>query len=76
MYLGDALIPVKHLINGATIAQVPIDFATYYHVELPRHTVLLAEGLAVESYLDTGDRANFVNPDGPVVLHPDFGSRA
>ena len=49
---------------------------TYHHVELPYHSVLLAEGLAAESYLDTGDRANFINSDGPIALHPDFSSRA
>ena len=27
------------------------------HVELPRHDVLLAEGLPAETYLDTGDQA-------------------
>jgi collagen type I/II/III/V/XI/XXIV/XXVII alpha len=46
--------------------------ADYYHVELERHELLLAEGLAVESYLDTGDRASFENGGGAVVLHPDF----
>ena len=41
--------PVKHLINGVTVAQVPVDEVTYYHVELPRHSVLLAQGLPAES---------------------------
>jgi hypothetical protein len=76
VYVGDVLIPVKYLINGSSIAQVPVDAVTYYHVELPQHGVLLAEGLPVESYLDTGDRGNFANGDGPVALHPDFASRA
>jgi len=55
LYIGEVLIPVKHLINGSTIVQVPCDEVTYYHVELPKHSVLLAEGLAAESYLDGGD---------------------
>jgi hypothetical protein len=37
--------------------------------------VLLAENLPAESYLDTGDRSNFANSDGPVALYPDFASR-
>jgi Hint domain len=69
------LIPVKHLINGTTMAQVMVRKVTYYHVELPRHDVMLAEGLAVESYLDTGDRANFSNGGGAIALHPDMASR-
>ena len=43
--------------------------------ELPNHSVLLAEGLPAESYLDTGDRRNFANGGGAVALYPDFSSR-
>jgi hypothetical protein len=63
--VGDVLIPIRHLINGATIAQVPVDQVTYYHLELPSHEVLLAEGLACESYLDTGNRRAFGNAAEP-----------
>ena len=47
----DVLIPVKYLIDGNSVFQVPVNEVTYYHVELPQHSVLLAEGLPVESYL-------------------------
>jgi len=47
----------------------------YYHVELDRHDVLLAEGLPAETYLDTGDRSIFENGGGPIALYPDFASR-
>jgi Hint domain len=57
------LIPVRYLINGTSIAQVAMDRVTYFHVELARHDVLLAEGLPAESYLDRGDRAVFANAD-------------
>ena len=76
VFCDGMLIPVKHLVNGTTIVQVPITDITYFHVELPRHEILLAEGLTVESYLDTGDRANLDN-GGPLVrLHPDFATRS
>ena len=68
------LIPVRYLVNGSTIARITVDEVTYYHVELPRHDVLLAEGLPAESYLDTGDRGNFVNGGVSVTLHPDFAT--
>ena len=45
---------------------------TYFHVELDAHAILFAEGLATESYLDTGNRAAFDNAGVPVSLHPDF----
>jgi hypothetical protein len=75
VFVGGVLIPVKYLINNSSIAQVPVDAVTYFHVELARHSVLLAEGLQAESYLDTGDRTNFADSAGLVALHPDFGSR-
>jgi len=69
--IDDVLVPVKHLIDGEWIVQVRMDVVTYYHVELARHDVLLAEGLPAESYLDTGGRASFDN--GVVVrLVPEF----
>jgi hypothetical protein len=48
---------------------------TYFHVELSRHAVLLAEGLPCESYLDTGNRAAFANGGAAVAMHPDFARR-
>ena len=48
---------------------------TYYHVELPQHAVILAEGLPVESYLDTGDRADFHGDGETIRLFPDFSAR-
>jgi T5SS/PEP-CTERM-associated repeat protein len=76
VFVEDVLIPVKHLINGQTIVQVAVDAVTYYHVELPRHDVVLAEGLPVESYLDIGDRRDFANGGTAVRLHPDLSARA
>jgi hypothetical protein len=75
VFLDDVLIPIKCLINGSTIEQAPVDELTYYHVELSHHGVLLAEGLPVESYLDTGDRSNFDNGGGVIAVHPDFSTR-
>ena len=76
VYVDDVLIPIKRLINGTSIAQVPMDQVTYYHIELPQHDVLLAEGMPAESYLDTGDRSRFANGGGPIMLHPDFLTRS
>jgi hypothetical protein len=72
LFVDDVLIPARQLINGVSIARVKLDQVTYYHVELPRHEVLFAEGLPVESYLDVGDRANFANTGGAIRLFADF----
>jgi len=73
VYVDDVLIPVKHLIGAGSVVQIAVEEIEYWHVELDRHDVLLAEGLPVESFLDIGNRAAFSNHDGPVMLHPDFG---
>ena len=69
-----ALVPAKYLVNGETIAQVPIDTVRYFHVALDRHAVLLAEGLPVESYLDIGQ--SLFGDAGAVQLYPDLAARA
>ena len=66
------LIPIKYLLNGATIVQERVDAVHYFHVELDGHDVLLAEGLPAESYLDTGNRAAFANGGAQIALYPDF----
>ncbi len=60
MLFGDVLVPAALLVNGASILQEPFwDSITYWHVELPDHAVILAEGAPAESYLDDGGRAAF-----------------
>jgi hypothetical protein len=76
IYAEGVLVPIKHLINGHTVAQQRPAAVTYFHVELARHNVLLAEGLPAESYLDTGDRDAFANGGGATRLHPAWGSAA
>src|SRR5208282_1924961 len=71
------LIPVRYLINDATIVQEAADSITYWHVELFRHDIVLAEGLPTESYLDTGNRSAFANGGAaPTALHPAFARDA
>jgi hypothetical protein len=57
--VDDVLVPVRRLLNGGSVARVARESVTYYHVQLPEHAAIFAEGLAAESYLDTGNRAQF-----------------
>jgi T5SS/PEP-CTERM-associated repeat protein len=75
VFVNAVLVPVKLLVNGTSIVQVRTSSVTYYHVELLRHAVILAEGLPVESYLDTGDRTNFHQAGAAIRLFPDFAAR-
>ncbi|OYV49451.1 MAG: hypothetical protein B7Z78_13595, partial [Rhodospirillales bacterium 20-60-12] len=72
LYLQGVLIEAKTLINGATIIRDRAGSVTYYHIELDQHDIMLAEGVAAESYLDTGNRAMFANHASVVQLHADF----
>jgi T5SS/PEP-CTERM-associated repeat protein len=75
VFVNQVLIPIRHLINGSSIVQVPVERATYHHVELAEHDVLLAEGLPAESFLDMRDGTKYSNRSGPVRLYPDFSAR-
>ncbi len=75
VFVDDVLIPIKHLINGVTIAREQVDTVTYYHVELAEHDIVTANGMPAESYLENGDRAAFDNGGEAIALYPDFGMR-
>jgi collagen type I/II/III/V/XI/XXIV/XXVII alpha len=75
VFVNDVLVPVKLLVNGTSVARVKRDHVRYFHVELPRLAVILGEGLAVGSYLDTGDRADFHHGSATIRLIPDFAAR-
>jgi collagen type I alpha len=71
MLVDGELIPVRHLVNGASIVQETRRRVTYWHIELDRHDAILAEGAPCESYLDTGNRRAFEGQDA-IELHADF----
>ncbi len=75
VFVDDVLIPVRYLVNDATIRPVLRERVTYWHIELAAHDVLMAEGLPCESYLDTGNRGAFINGGPAVDIHPDFAWR-
>lgn len=71
LYLDGVLIPAKDLINWTTIRQNhSATSVIYYHLELPRHAVLFAEGTPAESFLDTGHRGVFDNAEEAVIALP------
>ena len=68
----EALVPVMNLINGTTIERSVRQTVTYWHVELDRHDVLLADGLPAESFFDMGSRGWFENDLDDVLANPDL----
>ena len=71
VYAGDVLIPVRYLVNGASVVQEPAREVEWWHVELDAHDILLADGLPAESYLDTGNRGDFANGGAAMRRLPD-----
>ena len=63
VFADNVLIPVRAVVNGDTIAALDVESVEYFHVELFDHAVILAEGLACESYLDTDEHERFANRD-------------
>ncbi len=74
LLLRGVLVPVKLLVNAATVLrEADCQAVTYWHVELDRHDVLLAENLPAESYIDTGNRGMFESGSGVARASPVFG---
>jgi len=62
LYVDGVLVPAEFLVNHRSILwdAAPREVA-FFHVELPAHDVLLAEGAPAESYRDEGNRWMFAN---------------
>ncbi|RBI86624.1 hypothetical protein DRV85_04115 [Rhodosalinus halophilus] len=74
----EVLVAAAHLVDGRGIRRVPGGTVRYVHLLLPRHDLLLAEGLVAESFypgpealaaLAPADRAAVLAalPDGPAA---------
>jgi len=74
VFAEGVLIPVRILVNNDSVAMQPVARVTYWHVEVDEHDILLAEGLPVESYLETDGHAAFIDAHTP-TLAPDFATR-
>jgi Hint domain-containing protein len=67
------LVQAGALVNGSSIVretEVPQVF-TYYHVELDDHSLVLAENVAAETFIDNVDRLGFDNWAEHEALYPD-----
>ena len=73
IFVDGVLIPAGLLVNGVSILPAhDVPRPRYWHVELDAHDILFAEGLPVESFLDTGQRNGFADGSGVVMLSPGF----
>jgi hypothetical protein len=71
MYLEGVLIEARDLVNGVSIVQAEqVEEVEYFHIELDSHDVIIAEGAALESFLDDDSRAMFHNAHEYSALYP------
>lgn len=73
IFIDGILVQAGALVNGRSIIRedgVP-PVIVYYHVELDRHDLILAEDTPVETFVDNVDRLGFDNWEEHQALHPD-----
>ena len=62
MFVDGQLVPAWRLVNGTSVTQADaVESVAYYHIELDRHAIILAEGAPAESFLNDGCRGQFHN---------------
>jgi len=73
LFINGGFIPARMLVNGRSVVyDRTMPSYDYFHVETAEHSVIMADGMMTESYLDTGNRHSF-RQNGTVVS---FGGRA
>ncbi|WP_339077652.1 Hint domain-containing protein [Acetobacter sp. AC2005] len=67
LFFDGKFVPARMLVNGGSIFyDTSITSYEYYHIETAQHSIIKANGVLTESYLDTGNRAAF-QQSGTVV---------
>jgi hypothetical protein len=75
LFFDGVLVPARLLVNGASIVrETRLPKVRYFHVELDRHSIILANNLPTESYLDTDNRSFFLNAGQVVDLSPNIST--
>lgn len=60
LFVEGKFVPARMLVNGRSIYyDTTTTSYDYYHIETEKHSVIMADGMLTESYLDTGSRRNF-----------------
>ncbi|MBR0750737.1 Hint domain-containing protein [Bradyrhizobium jicamae] len=73
LLVGGVLIQAGALVNGTSIVRhtdMPSTF-TYYHVEVEDHSLVLADNMPAETFVDNVDRLHFDNWAEHQALYPE-----
>ncbi|WP_241767679.1 Hint domain-containing protein [Tanticharoenia sakaeratensis] len=67
LFFDGKFTPARMLVNGRSIFfDRSITSYDYYHIETEEHSVIMADGMLTESYLDTGNRRAFRTNDAVI----------
>jgi hypothetical protein len=72
LLIDGVLVQAGALVNGTSVVRerdVP-EIYTYYHIELDDHSLVLADGVPAETFVDNVDRLAFDNWDEHETLYP------
>lgn len=60
LFIDGRFVPTRMLVNGRSVFyDRSISVYDYFHIETENHSVIMADGMLTESYLDTGNRRSF-----------------
>ena len=69
LFFDGKFVPARMLVNGRSIFfDKSITSYDYYHIETEEHSIIMADGMLTESYLDTGNRRSFSQKGNVVSL--------
>ncbi|RUT26135.1 hypothetical protein C0V97_07835 [Asaia sp. W19] len=69
IFIRNIFVPARMLVNDATIYyDKRVGDYEFYHIETHGHSIIWANDLQTESYLDTGNRGGFMAHDGGTVM--------
>ena len=69
LFFDGKFVPARMLVNGRSIYfDKSITSYDYYHIETEAHSVIMADGMLTESYLDTGNRNTFSHKGNVVSI--------
>ncbi|MFT8808042.1 Hint domain-containing protein [Gluconobacter sp.] len=67
LFMDGRFVPARMLVNGKSIFyDRSVTSYEYFHIETRDHSVIMADGMLTESYLDTGNRHTF-RQDGKIL---------
>lgn len=73
LLVDGVLVNASALVNGSSITQAKswTGDVEYFHIETENHELVLAEGVAAETFIDAVDRARFDNYAEFAALYPE-----